>query len=427
MRSFCIFIALSFLAAAKPAFSQVYGVDDREDVVHVDDPDIQRVASSVGMLFEEKDLIQTPGGYTFFSNNIFPDDHCADRPFRNQPRYGGGCTAFLIDQNTIATAAHCLMDSMDFASNEKDVQKYFVLDYVTNEEGDVPPILKHVYEIDWREINYVYDHVIDEKGDELRNYEGFRDIAIAKLTKKVDDRQPLSIRTSGTIGSDDHVYVVGHPWGLPKKVTGHKDSATIIDNSPETYFSATTDTFKVNSGSPVFNRKTHVVEAIHVRGQWSDARGRTESGRACTTDNKCSKETLRCTRTDKSIIGSHKLRINVAMESLKRADFRSQIEADCVVLLDEQGTVGTIPNERTGAPIKCWPRNLISEECIAYTNIDPIRLTTNEREILGHPFICDHRHPIEATCVADMRSASKQIEDYNEMIVSGQPIFCKAP
>jgi V8-like Glu-specific endopeptidase len=44
-------------------------------------------------------------------------------------------------------------------------------------------------------------------------------------------------------------------------------NALVRSNTQAKYFSATTDSYAGNSGSPVFDQATGLVEGIHVRGE----------------------------------------------------------------------------------------------------------------------------------------------------------------
>ena len=55
---------------------------------------------------------------------------------------------------------------------------------------------------------------------------------------------------------------MGHPSGLPMKIAG----GSKVHALEKHYFVANLDTFTGNSGSPVLNEKTGLVEGILVRG-----------------------------------------------------------------------------------------------------------------------------------------------------------------
>jgi V8-like Glu-specific endopeptidase len=70
------------------------------------------------------------------------------------------------------------------------------------------------------------------------------------------------------ISSDQEIYVIGHPCGLPLK---YAPGAYVCDVN-ETCFSADLDVYSGNSGSPVFDSKTHEVIGMAVRGDNMDFR-----------------------------------------------------------------------------------------------------------------------------------------------------------
>jgi len=74
----------------------------------------------------------------------------------------------------------------------------------------------------------------------------------------------MQVRRSGSPALDDPLVMVGHPVVLPKKV----DAGAVVKdpNGSVAFFMANTDSYGGNSGSPVCNRLTGVVEGILVRG-----------------------------------------------------------------------------------------------------------------------------------------------------------------
>lgn len=91
-----------------------------------------------------------------------------------------------------------------------------------------------------------------------------RDWAVVRLDRLVENREPLKIEWKSEIPNDTALYVLGFPSGLPMKFTCN---AQVRNNDHENYFEADLDTFAGNSGSPVFNRDTHSVCGILVRGK----------------------------------------------------------------------------------------------------------------------------------------------------------------
>ncbi|MDA1013172.1 MAG: serine protease [Planctomycetota bacterium] len=105
------------------------------------------------------------------------------------------------------------------------------------------------------------------------------DFAVVRLDRPAVGHPIVRVRRSLKIANQQAVYVIGHPSGLPLK---HADGANVRDNDPGAFFSANLDTYGGNSGSPVFNSETNLVEGILVRG---DTDFVTENG--CRVSNVC--------------------------------------------------------------------------------------------------------------------------------------------
>lgn len=97
----------------------------------------------------------------------------------------------------------------------------------------------------------------------IKNSISKNDYTLFKLTKKVEDRPPLKFRSRGKISDKDKLIVLGYPTGLPLTQV---DNVKILDNQSVFLFKVNSDTFGGNSGSPVFNQLTGLVEGILTDG-----------------------------------------------------------------------------------------------------------------------------------------------------------------
>ena len=90
---------------------------------------------------------------------------------------------------------------------------------------------------------------------------------------------PLGVNRSGRIESGAPLIVMGHPYGLPLKI----GNGVVLDSSPRDHFTSNTDTYAGNSGSPVFNAATGLIEGVFIWGMEEDyvLRGR------CYVSNHC--------------------------------------------------------------------------------------------------------------------------------------------
>ena len=103
----------------------------------------------------------------------------------------------------------------------------------------------------------------------VENRETGSDFAIIRLRRPVLDRSPLQYRQSGTVPSNQELIVIGHPSGLPTKVS---DEAEVSGNEMPAFFLSNLDAFGGNSGSPVLDAETGIVEGVLVRGEYDYVR-----------------------------------------------------------------------------------------------------------------------------------------------------------
>ncbi len=171
---------------------------------------------------------------------------CRDQRFSEQPS-GASCSGFLVGPDTLVTAGHCI-------KNLKDCQtKMWVLDFKFNEQfkGNNVNLIVETSK------TYNCKEVIARKSGLLNDY------AVIKLDRPVNGRRPLPIRREGKISKADKVYTIGYPLGAPQTLTR---GAQITGNLIPQYFELKIDTFMGNSGSPIINEDTGVVEGILVKG-----------------------------------------------------------------------------------------------------------------------------------------------------------------
>jgi hypothetical protein len=189
---------------------------------------------------------------------------CSDEKFSNLPLISS-CSAFLVGEDLMLTAGHCVKDKYECQKN------YWVLDYddASGFEGASGAVVfKKEKIVTWAQV------LSWSENPKL-------DYALIKLNRKITDRTPLKIRRTGTVDNNASLLVIGHPMGLPKIMA---DQAMIRDNSLTYTFVTNADTFSGNSGSPVINPETNLVEGILVRG---DEDFRMDINLGCNRSNHC--------------------------------------------------------------------------------------------------------------------------------------------
>lgn len=178
-----------------------------------------------------------------------------NEPYGDQlvPGYG---TAFLVGEKIMLTAAHCVCkEDQDILYEDSRLNAIriifdFVIDKDNNYERDIPS--NRIYKIK-RVLAYQY-------------VEGKVDWALLELNKKVQNRQPLSLDFSQNVQENLNVYMLGHPLGLPIKLTQNGKTIKCSDDPLDQTFSVKIDAYTGNSGSPLFRAEDQKVVGILIRG-----------------------------------------------------------------------------------------------------------------------------------------------------------------
>lgn len=249
-KSFLVLMLLSatiFSAHSKSKSTTViYGDDNREDVFSIDNSLLLRLAESTAAAIQTHKIQEfNLEQIVLKGENLTSNMICESERFSKQPAVAH-CSGFLVAENILVTAGHC-MDSEQACSGTSWVFDYKV-DYADQEE-----IILDKSKV------YGCKKIISQKLTE----DTLIDYAVIELDRPVKDRKPLKMRKQGKPAVGDEIVVIGHPSGLPTKIT---DGAK-IRNVNDVFFAANLDTYGGNSGSAVFNLKSGLVEGILVRGE----------------------------------------------------------------------------------------------------------------------------------------------------------------
>ena len=243
----------------------IYGVDDRRDWFEETNPQYRAWAASVCALVfapslspvgdgeyrlavRDLQLTRYIGNSGRFSFNV---GLCAGQDFRDQP-VGALCTGFMVGPDLIATAGHCgvIFD---------DLQLLAVVFGFVMKDKDTPVT------------RFTQDQVYWVREEAGAVYRGEDDHAVLRVDRPITapGAFPLPIRRSGIVAQDSALGMIGHPWGMPLKFSFGTDTR-VLDNSHPVFFTTNVDAFKGNSGGPVFDARTGLVEGILVRAWYND-------------------------------------------------------------------------------------------------------------------------------------------------------------
>jgi hypothetical protein len=172
-------------------------------------------------------------------------------PFRQQPIVAGRlCTGFLVKDDVIATAGHC--------ADEKNVTELRIV-FGFKMLGLSTPVTWIPHENIYKGVKIIHRvYAPQGKGP---------DWELIKLDRKVEGQAVVKL-SEKPIYLDQPVYILGHPCGLPLKYS----SGAQVRGINGVCFSADLNVYSGNSGSPVFDCKTHEVIGIVVRGDTQDFR-----------------------------------------------------------------------------------------------------------------------------------------------------------
>ncbi|PIS46815.1 MAG: hypothetical protein COT17_06580 [Elusimicrobia bacterium CG08_land_8_20_14_0_20_51_18] len=221
----------------------VYGEDDRFEYYQADEV-TRKLAESTAALFRSKDVSDEGNGLFRIRPATLGGRYNlkAGERFSGQPS-ASFCSGALVGKNLILTSAHCL--------RQVPCEKIRVaFDYFVKSEGDYPGALegRNIYSC---------------AGVEAQNYDrAGADYAIIRLDREVQGRFPLAVNREDDIREGVGLFVIGYPSGMPAKVS---DNASVRKVEKD-FFVTDLDTFRGNSGSPVFNAETMRIEGVLSRG-----------------------------------------------------------------------------------------------------------------------------------------------------------------
>jgi V8-like Glu-specific endopeptidase len=238
----------------------IYGIDNRVEVDQFHDANFVDKSSSVALRVSKRRLTvdRNDSHRILFPNTILKNlipDLCQDERFIDQISLGN-CSGFLVGPKTLVTAGHCMANMQECSDNRWVFGfKESVNELNANQVYSCKKIISQKYVYSDKEVS---------------------DYAVIELDREVVGATPLKIRKHGWVATNTPLVVIGHPMGLPMKATDGAKVGRMNDEERKTkiksfllrshYFTANIDSYSGNSGSPVFNEKTGVVEGILVQG-----------------------------------------------------------------------------------------------------------------------------------------------------------------
>ncbi|MCY4644719.1 MAG: serine protease [Bacteriovoracales bacterium] len=225
----------------------IYGEDGRFEVYLFPRPRFKEFAKSTSAMLKKERLTFSPekNRYTLKNSLLLGEikNFCPSERFLNSPAGVAHCSGFLVGEDLLLTAGHCVKWQPQCEGH------FWHFGFEMRPNGSWPSSFSP-------EELYRCVEVV-EIGDPLE-----KDYALLRLDRKVMGRTPLAFRREGTVGEGE-LIVIGHPVGLPKKIT---EGGRIREDQGDYLFLADLDTYFGNSGSPVFHAGTGLVEGLLTKG-----------------------------------------------------------------------------------------------------------------------------------------------------------------
>lgn len=213
-----------------------------KDVRDISDPDVTQAAATVCAIIHRDGIHRVEdgngGGWHVALATLQAIEHfCDDEPYaHNLVATDLKSTGFLVDRNLVATAGHSPL------KRHRPTDYYCVFDFALHgDESEVSAF-------------YTDDQVFAVQSIRGEYLLGDADWALLQLARDVP-RTPCRRGSDIEVGA--HVYILGHPLGLPMKhVAGEVTSVC------PRFFYTDALTFRYNSGSPVMSHDE--VIGIHT-------------------------------------------------------------------------------------------------------------------------------------------------------------------
>lgn len=259
--------------------ADIYGTDSRFEAWESEAPLAGvRVKPATAMLFSSAAIAAVDDASYTLSNQTMGEKYAADlggpvcstERFREQVA-PGYCSGFLIAPDLVATAGHCVNFSVPCH------RMFFTFDFTGSSSGD--PNLRLAKDDVYR-CQTVVGHDYDRGEQSLAEFaELWQDWAVVKLDRPVRGVEPMRL-SADAVAEGQRVIAVGHPLGLPMKIT----PGEVVDAQRSLYFNTDLDIYRGNSGSVVVDDDSEVV-GIVSRGTGGKSFSRTSDG--CFASNVC--------------------------------------------------------------------------------------------------------------------------------------------
>ncbi|HLW57961.1 MAG TPA: serine protease [Bacteriovoracaceae bacterium] len=249
-KSLFIFITLllSTQSFARSGQKAIYGSRLDNEFTNKDSTDMIKILSTgIGYIVPKKRIRKYDRQTSMIEARPLRElsNLCSHERFAQNLASAPSCTGFLVAEDLLVTAGHCIEDKKDC----KDMNIVFGVTVAKETSQGFRIANDNIY---------TCKKVITSSNSNGRDY------SLIKLNKKVKARKIYRIGDDSKLTDKSSVYMIGHPLGLAVTYT---KPARVTHLYLDDIFKAPLNSFSGNSGSPVLNAATDEVVGILTAGQ----------------------------------------------------------------------------------------------------------------------------------------------------------------
>lgn len=286
---------LSLVVALTPLVSlaAIWGVDDTRHIWQSPAPQ-KELARSVAHLIPKTFVTENPDGTKNLELVPLSESWglCKDEKWAKSLSVYVGCTGFVVGENLIMTAGHCMMNFGTMKDEASPFCEQFVWLFDFHEDSRGQMQTKNIPADRFAECDNVVVGAHNSESDWTTNQLTLRDDYALVRLKSPTQRPPLKVAADANLRPQEVLSMIGHPLGGPARTSKGR-----VLSEKETYWNTNLDSFPGNSGSPVLNRKQEVV-GILVRG-YPDSTG-SPALNSCSRINRCKEDASSCQIEDRT-------------------------------------------------------------------------------------------------------------------------------
>lgn len=244
----------------KPS-SIIYGSNDIVDLPTTEDRDLQQLSKSVAAMVSSRRIlvnrynVNEEDQYLFHGESLAHSYRMCDDELNNQ-HAGARCSSFLVGEDLIVTAGHCLVDPSDSLKSPAEVcnDQRFLFDFDDSKFHSEHHHGAHIKKKDL----YSCTEVVEFKNDNENDY------AVIRLDRAVEGRTPLKLLNPEDLKYGSAISTLGFPQGLTMRAS--TDGKYYELSKTKRWLLTQVDTFSGNSGGPIIDEATRMVIGIHTHG-----------------------------------------------------------------------------------------------------------------------------------------------------------------